>query len=500
MLFARLRTATKTLRFQLMFWNALVVFVATAGTLLLMRVGVQFALVREFDQALKNDLREIADMCGVFHFEGRGRGDLAFLRRNLDRKARIHTQAGWFCELLEPRPNPETDSGKFLQPRKVYVSSGNVPEELADFFFPDSEPQELANYRVFAGTTYSRTREPVRIRVGASINSLQHTLKVLDRILILSGLGGLLIAYLGAYWLVIRATQPLAKIISLSERSRPSHLDERLPIRHTGDELDQLSLALNSMMDRIADYIAKNHRTLANSAHELRTPLAALRSTAEVALASERTAKEYERTLESIVDECKNLESLVNQLLLLAETENIAPKLLPAVDLSQLVTSACSMFEALAEIRETRFTCDISEGIYVSGNRMHLRQLINNLLDNAFKFTPHQGSVTVRLNASDSKSCCLSISDSGCGISPTEMSRLFERFYRGDPSRRQETPTRGTGLGLSICKAIVESYGGRLEVESKPSEGSCFKVILPLASSPPEETHTSIPSLQHVPS
>ncbi len=270
------------------------------------------------------------------------------------------------------------------------------------------------------------------------------------------------------------------------------HLDERLPIRNTGDELDQLSDAMNSMMDRIADYISKNHRLLANSAHELRTPLAALRSTAEVALASERSSDEYQRTILSIIGECKNLELLVNQLLLLAETENVAPRSLPAVDLGELVSNACSMFEAVAEIRETQLDVCIDEAVYVHGNRMHFRQLINNLIDNALKFTPSGGRVSVELSVDRAgKQCRLRVADSGVGIAPTEMEKLFERFYRGDPKRRQAAPTRGTGLGLSVCKAVVESHGGTIEVSSEPSEGTCFTVILPLAANSPVDSQPS---------
>ena len=489
MFFDRLRTISKTLRFQLMVWNAIAVFVVTLGTLLLMRVGVHYTLVREFDQMLENDLREIAEICKSFTVDGR---DRSFLQRNLDRKAKVHAQSGWFCELLEPRTKPGKNSGQFEKPRVVYMSSGVVPEELADFFFPDSQPAPLANYRVFAGTSRTRNNMAVRIRLGATVTSLEHSVEVLDKILILGSLVSLFVAPLGAYWLVVRATRPLAKIISVTERSRPTHLDERLPIRDTGDELDQLSYAMNSMMDRIADYIAKNQRLLANSAHELRTPLAALRTTAEVALASERSSDEYQRTILSIIDECKNLELLVNQLLLLAETENVAPPSLPAVNFGELVSNACSMFEAVAEIRETQLEVRVDEGAYIHGNRMHLRQLINNLIDNALKFTPSGGRVSVALSTDKaSQQCRLQVADSGIGISPAEMERLFERFYRGDPTRRHAAPTRGTGLGLSVCKAVVESHGGTMEVNSEPSEGTCFTVILPLSANPPVDSQPS---------
>ena len=257
-------------------------------------------------------------------------------------------------------------------------------------------------------------------------------------------------------------------------------MDERLPISNTEDEIDQLSRAFNRLLDRIAEYLIKRQDLLANSAHELRTPLAALRTSAELALSSERSPAEYCDVLESIVSECGNLELLVNQLLLLSETESAHYESRgEKVDFTKITNEACDMFGAVAESRGIDLKTDIAGGIIVDGSRLHLRQLLNNLIDNAIKFIPGQGTVTVSLQPTG-QGQRLMVSDTGIGIAENEQKRLFERFYRGDKSRRRDTPTRGTGLGLSICRAITEAHGGTISIESRPSVGTAVTVLLPV--------------------
>lgn len=256
-----------------------------------------------------------------------------------------------------------------------------------------------------------------------------------------------------------------------------------VPIRGTGDELDHLSLTFNLLLDRIASFLQQRREFLANAAHELRTPLAALRSTTEVALRSERTTHEYQELLGTIIEESESLEVLVNQLLLLAETEADTETLLltgEPVALEELIERSCDMFVGVAESRSIELRFKIVRRGMVKGNRHHLRQVINNLVDNSLKFTPAGGKVNITLDVDSLTSiACFSVQDTGVGIAVDEKPRLFDRFYRGDRSRRRDAVTRGTGLGLSICQAIVKGHGGTLSVESQIGQGSCFLVSLP---------------------
>ncbi len=358
-------------------------------------------------------------------------------------------------------------------------SMHSVPKEFHKFNLPDGVATTVDHYRVIERTIPQARGGPVRVRLGASIRSIQHAAETTDRLMLINVLVALVMAPLGGYWLALRATRPLKEMIHTADRLRPQEMQERLPLSSTDDEIDQLSRSFNRLLDRIAEYLTKRQDMLANSAHELRTPLAALRSTAELALSSPRSVDEYCELLESIVSECGNLEQLVNQLLLLSETESAHFESRgEIVDLSKITTEACEMFGAVAESRDIVLDTKIAEGIEVDGSRLHLRQLLNNLIDNAIKFIPGTGRVTVELNTSDGANC-LRVSDTGVGIADEEQKHLFERFYRGDKSRRRNTPTRGTGLGLSICRAITEAHGGAIEVMSQPGEGTTFTVTLP---------------------
>lgn len=358
-------------------------------------------------------------------------------------------------------------------------STLNIPKDFNRFALADGVATTVDSYRVMERTVAQARGGPVRVRLGASLRSIQHAAETTDRLMLINVLVALVMAPLGGYWLALRATRPLKVMIQTADRLRPQEMQERLPISTTDDEIDQLSRSFNRLLDRVAEYLVKRQDMLANSAHELRTPLAALRSTAELALSSPRSVEEYCELLESIVSECGNLEQLVNQLLLLSETESAHFESRgETVDLSKITEEACDMFGAVAESRDIVLTTKIAGGVQVDGSRLHLRQLLNNLIDNAIKFIPGAGHVTVELAATEAGNC-LSVSDTGIGIADDEQKHLFERFYRGDKARRRNTPTRGTGLGLSICRAITEAHGGAIEVQSQPGQGTTFTVTLP---------------------
>src|SRR5262249_8892505 len=229
-------------------------------------------------------------------------------------------------------------------------------------------------------------------------------------------------------------------------RLRPGELGQRVPVRGTGDELDSLARTINTLLDRIAEYLQQEHDFLANAAHDLRTPLAAIRSNVEVALSGERSEAEYHELLGLVIEQCSALQTLVNQLLLLAETD--ADRLQPETEplpLDQLVSRVAEMFQGVAEHHGIELKISSLEPAAVTGNRHHLRQVVSNLLDNAIKFTAARfevapglpagstpgGCVTVELTRDDvHRQVRLRISDNGIGIEREHLPYIFDRFYR----------------------------------------------------------------------
>lgn len=510
MLLAQVKSLLRSLRFRLMLWNAVVMLIASLAALWGLREGVHYTLLSELDGDLRNDFREVS-LTLVHVFDANSRG----FQAQMDRKARGHIQRSWFLQIADisdlnsassapVKPTDGSNASAFASPVETSLISTHgasapvdglpiiwqtfsvpdwsqlkVPPDFDRFTLPDGVATTVEDFRVIERTIPNARRGAVRVRIGASMRSIEHASAITDRLVLFNIFVSLVIAPLGGYWLALRATKPLKSIIRTADRLRPQQMDERLPIRNTEDEIDQMSHSFNRLLDRIAEYLTKRQDFLANSAHELRTPLAALRSTAEWALISDRTVEEYRELIELIVAECGSLEQLVNQLLLLSETESAHFDTRgETVNFSRITTDACDMFGAVAESRGVVFQTEIAVDVLVDGSRLHLRQLLNNLIDNAIKFIPNEGRVTVELSSTEAGQR-LKVIDTGVGIAESELKRLFERFYRGDRARRRNTPTRGTGLGLSICRAIAEAHGGAVDVQSQPGVGTVVTVTLP---------------------
>ncbi len=462
----------RSLRFRLMVWNAIVVIVTACVTLIALREGVRITLMRELDQLLNEDLREIEIALHAHE-------DKATLHEQLNRKDSGHAQHKWFAELIRDDGSTEYES-MHAPPNDVWKQAGEVLAHT------DGEWRLRSKVLPIAGLT---------IRVGASQSLMKADIARLDRFVAFCACGVLIVAPLCGYWLAGRAIRPLAQIITTTARLRPSHLDERLQIRGTGDELDRLSGTLNRLLDRIGSYLQERRDFLANSAHELRTPLAAIRSSIEVALAGGRTSEEYEELLTEIIEESGSLELLVNQLLLLSETETERLKVIKQrVQFDELVEKAMDMFGGVAEFRDIKLACPGLPSAVVQGNQQHLRQVIYNLLDNALKFTPSGGRVTVQLQVDVPQAAiAFSVSDTGPGILEDDLPHVFARFFQGRRPRTGPPEKRGTGLGLSICQAIIHAHDGTIEVDSQVGRGTRFTVRLPR-----EDSDSEVPlSIQH---
>jgi heavy metal sensor kinase len=466
MSFAKIRSVTRTWSFRLTAWSALLVVVTAVATLVALREGVRFTLLHELDSLLLEDVREIDLSISALDYP-----QSTELLAELDRKAQGHAQHGWFVQLLDEQGD-------------VVWASFNAPTlSLNSSRGAELRPVSAGRHRFVEHWSTTSGRSKLGVRVGASFEAMQADLARIDRLVVLVVSAVLLFAPLGGFWLATRIRRPWANIVKTTEQLRPSKLDERLPIRNTGDELDQLSLAFNRLLDRIANYLKQKNDFLANAAHELRTPLAAIRSTIEVSLSNKRSPQEYEQLLADVLEESASLEVLVNQLLLLSETEADSLRIHgERVDFRAVVDGAVEMFRGVAEYRGIQLEANELPVLSVEGNRHHLRQVLNNLLDNALKFTPPGGRVRVVLRRDDIEGrAVLEVNDTGLGIPAGDLQCVFDRFFRCDRSRRRDSETRGTGLGLSICQAIVNAHGGKISVHSETARGTTFTVSLPLA-------------------
>ncbi len=290
----------------------------------------------------------------------------------------------------------------------------------------------------------------------------------------------LVIASAGGYWLSRKAVAPVGEIARAAQSISEHELSKRLPILQTGDELQSLSETLNEMFSRLESAFKRVTQFTADASHELRTPVALMRARTEVALRKPRSEGEYKETIVRIHQELERTSALIENLMTLARADSGSEALrVTPTDLNEVFLEISEPARLLAEGKSIHYEQRLAETpLCVSGNAPSLQRLFLILIDNAVKYTPPEGRISVVLGISDG-AAVTEIRDTGIGISSSDLPHIFERFYRADESRSRESG--GTGLGLSIAKWIAEAHHGSISVVSKVGEGSVFRVQIPLA-------------------
>jgi len=284
----------------------------------------------------------------------------------------------------------------------------------------------------------------------------------------------LILAALSGYVLMRRSLRPIERMIDAAEAITFNNPGNRLPLARTGDRIETLGLALNRMLDRLDNAYQYANRFSADAAHEIRTPLAIIRGELEY-IAAQRNPPELQAALGNILDEANRLSDIVEKLAMLSRMDSLWGKHAHEdFDLSALAGETADQMRLLADEKHIRLDHRGTPTV-VTGDRNRLKQVLVNLLDNAIKYTPDGGRVTVDVKSVGNRAR-LTVADSGIGISPEHREKIFDRFYRVSPDRGET----GSGLGLSIAKSICHAHGGSIVVESAPGIGSTFLIELPL--------------------
>jgi heavy metal sensor kinase len=287
-----------------------------------------------------------------------------------------------------------------------------------------------------------------------------------------------LISLVGGFLLARNALRPVTDIAGQARRISAENLDLTIPVRNPKDEIGRLAATINDMLTRLHESFAQVRQFSADASHELRTPLTIMRGEIELALRNPKAPEVYRAVLESALEEIMRMTAIIDNLLVLAKADQGTYHAdFSEVDLTALVRELFEDSEVLAERKEIRVALRGMDHITIVGDRLRLRQLILNLIDNAIKYTPRGGSVTLALGR-DNGSARIDVIDTGIGIPPDEQAKIFDRFYRVDKARSREQG--GSGLGLSIAKWIAELHRGTITVSSAPNSGSTFTVLLPL--------------------
>lgn len=314
------------------------------------------------------------------------------------------------------------------------------------------------------------------IEFGALLDPVDSMLQHLFLQLALGLPIAILIIIVGGYWLVRRALTPVQKITRAAESITQHNLSERLPISHSGDELEELSLSLNLMISRLEDAFQNSKRFVADASHELRTPLTVFRGELESFAGDPRLDAELRDRAISMLEEAVHLSKIVENLFTMSRLDSgEARSSWARFDLAELAKSTVDQMSLLAEDRQISLRCETYGMMPVEGDRARLKQVIVNLLDNAIKYTPKNGEIQLRVHAVNGH-VIMEVEDNGIGIPTHALPHVFERFYRVNPT---DGDSAGAGLGLSIVKSICSAHGGEIETESHVGKGSCFRIKLP---------------------
>jgi heavy metal sensor kinase len=315
-------------------------------------------------------------------------------------------------------------------------------------------------------------------QVAVAVESLATVDRSVRRVLVLllvAGPAALLATALGGWWLARRALRPIDRLTARAAAIDLDRIDERLVVPRSGDEVAHLASTLNAMLDRIGHGVAEQHRLVADASHELRTPLAAMRSEIDVSLRADDLPPVARRVLESAREEVDRMTRTVDDLLVLASLDEGRLELLvEPLDLHDVAARAVASLEALARTRGVALSVEGQAAIAV-GDADRLGHAVRNLVENAIKFSPERGEVVVTTWAADGE-VGVTVRDQGPGVAPEVRERIFDRFFRADPSRTRSTG--GGGLGLAISREIAMAHAGRVWVDDAGARGSAFSLAL----------------------
>jgi heavy metal sensor kinase len=324
------------------------------------------------------------------------------------------------------------------------------------------------------------------VEIAAQIDELQEILSGLVNTMALASPIAVLVAAGVGYHMSRRALEPVSRITRTAQSIGADNLAERLPLRGVDDELERLSRTVNGMLGRLEDAFRRVTQFTADASHELRTPVAIIRTAAEVSRRRPRSGTEYVATLGRILDESERASRLIDDLLTLARADAGADRnAFEQIDLADILRDACQQQRTIAQAAGLRFEAAIPPACPMTGDEQQLRRLVLILLDNAVKYTAAGGSIAVALSVARDGHAVTEVRDTGPGIDPHHLPHIFERFYRMASGRSRETG--GYGLGLSIARCIAAAHGGTLTAESHAAIGSVFRITLPLDASVPSD-------------
>ncbi len=452
--------------------------------LAMLAVASYGVLARQLDRDATARLAELTDgLHGYLRLQG-DTPTITFDANDPDQAAFIH-EATRYYQIYDAESGRLLEQSAGFEPLGVHFTPAEIHELRTQPRRFDIST-EYGRYRISNSLLSRAGGRAQLLQVGLSLGPMDSALRRYLDLLVWGLPIALGIAALAAYWLAGVALAPLSRLAAAARAIDVNSLGQQLPDRGIGDELDEVARAFNDSLARLERAVTEMRQFSAALAHELKTPLAALRGEIELSLRRLAPADLRGRQLGSQLEEIDKLTRLIDQILTMARAESgQIPLMFAPVDLPTLGAEVVSDLEPLADARGIALRSDVPASFTIAGDAGWLQRLMLNLVDNALKFTREGGQVTLRV-ARDRDQARVEVDDTGIGMPRDVIARLFEPFFRADPAR--PSTVDGAGLGLSLVKWIVDAHGGRISVASWPGLGSSFTIWLPLSHDDPPRT------------
>jgi len=443
-------------------------FTPAAALLLCCGLGVLYWIVVR--HALEEDRAVLADKIAGVCADLRMAGGPAVVHEEL-KTSRIGEHAAYWVRVIDAtgRTAAETPGMNRLLPSSLFPDR----RSSASFAFSPRDYQTSGRLFSLVSAIEKAGGQSYTVQVAQDRSVDEEFTKEFGLLVAAVLACGALASALIAITVTKRGLRPLAEMTRSLKRVAPNRLHERVPPAEWPRELQPVAIAFDEMLDRLEDSFTRLSQFSADLAHELRTPLANIRGEAEVALTRPRSPNEYQEVIESSVAECERLSGIIDNLLFLARAEaaqgQVHRRLL---DGRAAIEKVAAYFEPIAEERQIAISCKGEGEIYA--DPVLFSRAVSNLVDNALRFTADGGTIIISIVTGAAISHVV-IEDTGCGIAPEHIPRVFDRFYRADASRSSE----GTGLGLALVKSIADLHGGSATVKSEVGRGTIVTLTFP---------------------
>lgn len=466
MFLKRLNKLRRSLAFRLTLWYAGIFSISSFLAFFFFYFLVIDALGRQVDDDLNRQLRAFSGIMQVDGLEG--------VRRIALQETQAGEENARLIRLLS-RFGTEFSVSDQAYWRDIGVDSQAIRRLLMDgqpVFETIGVPDGGDSLRIIYGTI----GPGIIMQLGQSLAPQLELVQAFQRIFgttmaVVIGLA----AFIG-WFLARRALSGVGGIAHTARRITQGDLAVRAPVSRRGDEIDQLAVNINHMLDRILDLITGIREMSDNIAHDLKSPITRIRGLAEVTLTTTAHREEYETMAASTIEECDRLLDMINTMLVISRAQaGVQALQWQRIDIVGLVRDAGRLFETTARDNDLTVSITATGAHPINGDERMLQRLVANLLDNAIRYTPHGGRIDIVVQPMSSGDVEMVFQDTGIGIAEKDLPRIFERFYRCDPSRSAS----GTGLGLSLAQAIVQAHGGRITALSEVGQGSTFTLRLP---------------------